>query len=66
MSAGVRAGAWTPALTPGVIVGPAIWNGASMTAEIAIAQQPRTWNAGLLELLVIEAIDGDRSVEDIR
>ncbi|MDR2567601.1 MAG: hypothetical protein LBC97_16420 [Bifidobacteriaceae bacterium] len=66
MNAGAQAGAWSPALTPGVIAGPPIWNGASMTAEIAIARQPRTWNAGLLELLVIEAIDGDRSLQDIR
>ncbi|MDR1634085.1 MAG: hypothetical protein LBS27_04020 [Bifidobacteriaceae bacterium] len=36
-----------------------------MTAEIALAGEARTWNAGLLELLVLESIDGERDIPAI-
>jgi hypothetical protein len=36
-----------------------------MTAEISLTGQARTWNAGLLELLVLESIDGQRDIPAI-
>lgn len=64
---GIRSGAqWRPALVDGFQMGPARWNGEAVLGDVSVAGQRRILRIGLRERLIIEKIDGRRTVADIR
>ncbi len=56
---------WRPEVAPGVQVGPARWNGEQLRSDASVAGQNRILRLGLRERLILDAIDGRRTVAQI-
>lgn len=56
---------WVPSPIPQLELGPARWNGTTIVSDISAAGSQRLIGIGLIERLVLESIDGEKSVEQI-
>lgn len=57
--------AWHPRLVEGFQLGGARWNGEQMVSDASVAGQSRIMRIGLRERLILETIDGERTVAEI-
>lgn len=56
---------WAPTLDEDLLVGPPRWNGSTMVADLGLAPQHKILQVGLVEQLVLEQINGDRTPSEI-
>lgn len=56
---------WRPMLVEGFQLGSARWNGEQMVSDASVVGQSRIMRLGLRERLILESIDGRRTVSDI-
>lgn len=56
---------WRPVLVEGFQLGGARWNGEQMVSDASVAGQRRIVRVGLRERLILESIDGERTVAQL-
>ncbi|WP_317232377.1 hypothetical protein [Clavibacter capsici] len=59
------AAAWRPRLAAGAQVGPARWDGQQVLTDVSVAGQERILRVGLRERMVLDLVDGTRTVPEM-